>query len=239
MPASMRCRCRVVVAAAALSVSVVGCGPEAFTFAKDAKAEGMQLYQNGDYVNAAAAFGNATRQAPRDYQSFYYQGASYQAVGSFQQAIAAYRSEQAVQPLTLAGQQDAGLKYQTMDNLAQCIAKSRTGVADESAAVEKRAAGGASVDDQWYLAKIYRYAGDADAAIETYTKAVLLDPTRFDIAKEAGLYEEGLGQTQSAATTLKKAYAANPNDEQVNAALRRLGVVVGPSLRDPSDLSHI
>ena len=59
------------------------------------------------------------------------------------------------------------------------------------------------------------------------------------MAKEAGLYEEGLKQNDRAAITLKKAYADNPDDAEVNDALRRLGVVVGPSLRDAGSLSHI
>ena len=126
-----------------------------------------------------------------------------------------------------------------MDNLAQCIAKTKTGVADEVAAVRKRDAAQPNAGDEWYLAKIYRYSLDPDSAIEAYTAAVLLDPSRFDIAKEAGLYEEGLGQNQKAATTLKAAYADNQDDEQVNAALRRLGVVPGPSLMHQADLSHI
>ena len=221
-------------------VAVTGCVGDALPYANNARAEGQSLYQKGDYVNAAAAFTNATRQDPRDYRSFYYLGSCYQATGDYQQAIGAYRSCEAIRPMTLAGRQDAATRYQVMDNLAQCLAKSRTGSADEVADIERRsAADGPNVDDVWMTAKIHRYSGDADAAIETYTKATLLDPKRFDIAKEAGLYEEGLGQTKQAATTLKMAYAVNPNDEQVNAALRRLGVVLGPSLRDPSDLSHI
>ena len=125
-----------------------------------------------------------------------------------------------------------------MDNLAQCIAKSGT-ANDEETVVEGKNGGHPSVDALWFLAKIQRYAGQADEAIDTYTRASLKDTSRFDIAKEAGLYELGLKQNGRAAQMLKKAYAVNPDDEQVNDALRQLGVVVGPSLRDPSTLSHI
>ncbi len=221
-----------------LAAAAAGCGPETFTYAKDARAQGMALYGQSDYVDAAAAFANATRQDPRDYQSFYYQGASYQAMSQYQQAIGAYRSCLGVGPLTLAGSQDGALHYRAVDGLAQSIAKSGT-ASEEETDLENRTRTAPAVDDLWLLAKIYRYNGQADEAIEAYTKAVLLDPARFDIAKEAGLYEEGLKQNDKAARTLKSAYAANPDDEEVNAALRRLGVVVGPSLRDERTLSHI
>ena len=36
---------------------------------------------------------------------------------------------------------------------------------------------------------------------------------------------------------LRRAYAINPNDEQVAAALRRIGVVPGPSLKDRNALA--
>jgi tetratricopeptide (TPR) repeat protein len=223
--------------ASSLAVAAGGCGPETFTYAKDAKAEGMSLYARSDYVGAAAAFANATRQDPRDYQSYYYLGASYQATNSYQQAIVAYRNCLAAAPMTLAGQQDGPIHTLAVDNLAQCIAKGGT-ANDEETALEAKVKAAPNVDDLFMLAKIYRYAGQADEAVETYTNAVIQNPKRFDVAKEAGLYEEGLKQNDRAALTLKKAYADNPDDADVNAALTRLGVVLGPSLRDEATLSH-
>jgi tetratricopeptide (TPR) repeat protein len=206
-----------------------GCVPEAFTYAKDAHKEGMALYQDCDYIDAAAAFSNATRQNPRDYPSYFYLGASYQAMGSYQEAISAYRSCLETMQLTLEGKEDANIRLRALDSLAMVISKSGTS-ADETAAMEKKCAGKASVDDQWLLAKIYRYSGDADAAVEAYDKAVLIDGSRFEIAKEAGLYEKVLGQNERAAQSLKKAYAVNQSDDQVNDALHQLGVVTGPRL---------
>jgi tetratricopeptide (TPR) repeat protein len=117
------------------------------------------------------------------------------------------------------------------------MAKSEThGV--ETVALEQKCAGKASVEDQWMLAKVYRYTGDADAAIDAYNKAVLIAPTNFTITKEAGLYEQNLGQNDRATFALKKAYASNPNDEQVNDGLRRLGVVLGPSIKDERYLAQ-
>jgi tetratricopeptide (TPR) repeat protein len=220
-----------------LLIAGFGCA-EAITFSKDAHNEGMSLYQQGDYVDASAAFANAVRQNPRDYPSYFYLGASYQAEGSYQQSISAYRSCLDTMPLSLAGKQDTAMKYRAMDALAMVIAKSATS-ADETAELEKKCAGRASVNDQWLLAKIYRYSGDADAAVEAYDKAVLIDGSRFEITKEAGLYEAVLGQNDRASLTLKKAYVINPDDDQVNAALHRLGVVTGPGLASNPSLAHL
>lgn len=208
-------------------VAGYGCaGSESLTYAKDAARQGMSLYQDGDYVDASAAFSSATRQNPRDYPSYFYLGQCYQAMGSVQQSISAYRSCLEIMPMTLEGKRDLAMQYKTMDVLALMISKSAT-CNDEISSMERKCEGKASVDDQWMLAKIYRYSGDADAAVEAYNKAVLIDPTRFEITKEAGLYEAVLGQNDRAAFTLKKAYAVKSDDQQVNDALHRLGVVTG------------
>jgi tetratricopeptide (TPR) repeat protein len=237
---SNRTLIRIAIQGLLLSTVLIvgyGCGPEAFTYAKEAHKEGMDLYQEGDYVDASAAFANAVRQNPRDYNSYFYLGASYQAMGSYQQSISAYRSCLDTMTLTLEGKQDNAMKFRAMDSLAMVISKSATN-ADETTAMEKKCAGQPLVDDQWLLAKIYRYSGDADAAVLAYDKAVLLDGSRFEISKEAGLYEKVLGQNDRAALTLKKAYAVNQTDDQVNDALHQLGVVTGPSLVADQALIH-
>jgi tetratricopeptide (TPR) repeat protein len=218
-------------------IAGVGCA-DTLTYAKNASHEGMDLYQQADYLDAAVAFQSATRQNPRDYMSFYYLGLCYQAMGSTQESISAYRSCMDVMPLTLAGKEDLGMHYKVMDLLAMAIAKSAT-CSQETTEMEAKCAGRALVDDQWMLAKIYRYSGDADAAIESYNKAVLIDPTRFDIAKEAGLYEAALGQNDKAALTLKKAYAVKSDDDQVNDALHRLGVVTGTGLKEQNPFASL
>jgi tetratricopeptide (TPR) repeat protein len=220
-------------------VAGFGCAEtDTVTYAKNANRDGMALYQDGNYLDASVAFKSATRQNPRDYNSFYYLGLCYQQLGSSQEEIAAFRACLDVMPLSLAGKQDLAMHYKAMDALAMAIAKSAT-CGQETAEMEAKCAGKASVDDQWMLAKVYRFSGDADAAIEAYNKAVLIDPTRFDVAKEAGLYEAALGQNDKAAATLKKAYAQKNDDDQVNDALHRLGVVTGTGLREESIFAHL
>ena len=175
-PLALMCRSSALAGGVLLAVVAGGCGPETFTYAKDARAQGMSLYGQSDYVDAAAAFANATRQDPRDYLSYYYLGASYQATGSYQQAIGAYRSCLGAAPMTLAGKQDRATHYRAVDNLAQCIAKAGT-ANDEETALEAKTKANPDVDDLWMLAKIYRYSSQADEAVQAYTSAVLLDPS--------------------------------------------------------------
>lgn len=222
--------------ALSLFLAATGCA-DGLSYAKDARRDGMSLYNEGNYTEATAAFANATRQDPRDYKSYYYLGASTQAQHQYQRAISAYHSCLGVMPLTLEGKNNIAFRYRAIDALATAISKSQ-GQHVETVALEQKCAGKASVEDQWLLAKIYRYTGDADAAIEAYNKAVRIDPEHFTIAKEAGLYEQGLGQTQAATFALRRAYAINPYDQQVTDALRRLGVVVGPSIKEERNLAQ-
>ena len=232
---------KILFAAASLSVGASmmltagGCA-NALSYAKDDRATGMSLYNDGNYVEATAAFSNATRQDPRDFRSYYYEGASYEAQHKYQQAISCYRASLDEMPLTLDGKNSPEFRNKTIDSLATAIAHSEShGI--ETAALEKKCAGKASVEDQWLLAKVYRYTGDADAAIDAYTKAILIEPDNFTIAKEAGLYEAALGQAERAQFALKKAHAADGSDAQVNDALRDLGVAVAQPSRTTRDLS--
>jgi tetratricopeptide (TPR) repeat protein len=230
----------LVIANAALAGSLLlaaaGCG-DALIYAKETRSQGMALYNDGSYGDAAATFANATRQDPRDYRSYYYMGASYEAQQAYQQAISAYRSCLDVMPLTLEGKNNIAFRYHTIDSLATVISKSSTH-SDETVALERKCKSRPSVEDGWLLAKVYRYVGDADAAIDAYINVVLIAPDNFTIAKEAGLYESELGQTNRATFALKKAYAVNPDDPEVNDALRKLGVVGSFGRANETDLSQ-
>jgi Tfp pilus assembly protein PilF len=218
---------------AAVVVSQSGCA-EAITYAKDARRDGLRLYQEKNYVESAAAFKNATRQDPRDYKSFYYLGCCYDQTKQYPLAITAYRSSLDTMSLTLEGKEDKTFRLNVLQGLALAIARS-SGNHLEIASLEQKTAGSANPEDFHLLAKVYRYAGDPDAAIETYNRAMLLATKDSAIAKEYGLYLEQLAQNEKASLVLRRAYQLDPNDKQIADALRRLGVVPGPSIRDPQD----
>jgi Tfp pilus assembly protein PilF len=214
---------------------LVGCA-DVVTTSKDNNDRAMALYNEGNYSDAAGAFRYAIRQNPRSYQSYYMMGNCYEQLGQHQQAIQVYRTSLDVQKVTLEGQYDTPQRVKTITALANAIAKSDTRDTETNATVAK-ARSAQNPEDYLLLAKIYEYRGDADSAIESYDHAVLLAPQNFDVQKEYGLYLERLGQAQRAEAPLRRAYALNASDLQVNEALRRLGIVPGPSLKRQSELN--
>ena len=225
-----------VTAALALAgaTTVVGCA-DMVTYSRDAHREGMALYNQQQYGEAAGAFRNAARQNPRSYQAYYMLGNCYDQMGQHQLAVQSYRQALDVQGLTLEGKYDDQQKIKTIAGLANTIAKSDARDIETNTVVAS-ARTKQSADDYLLLAKIYANRGDADSAVDAYEHASLLGPQQFYIAKDYGLYLERLGQNSRAETTLRRAYAMNEKDEQVTIALRRLGVVPGPSLKNERDL---
>jgi tetratricopeptide (TPR) repeat protein len=195
----------------------------------NARTQGMKLYRGGHYADAAGAFQNAVRKDPTDYTSYYYLGASYYAMTSYQQAMQAYRSSLDNFKWTQEGRTDADFRLKVLDGLASAIAKSASRDA-EIDHIKAAMQANSSAEDYVLLAKINRKSGDADAALEQYSTAMMREPTNFRIAKEYGLYLEQLSQTQQAESILRRAYQLNPSDKQVADALRRLGIIPGPSL---------
>ena len=217
--------------AAALCVGAAGCQQEIINRAPGARAEGLRAYEEGEYADAAGSFRQAIRSDPRDYRSQFYLGQSYENLKQYQQAIQAYKASLDAQPRTLAGKEDEEQRLATIKALAGVIAKSDSSNA-ETNLIEQAAKNGKQSQDWLLLANVHRNRGDADSALDAYNRAALSDPKDFAIVKEYGLYLEQVGQQPRAAQQLKKAYALNANDEQVNNALRRLNIVPGPGLKD-------
>ena len=189
----------------------------------------------GNYADAAGSFRAALRSDPRDYHSQYYLGQCYEQMKQYQQAIQAYKTSLDAQTRTLAGQEDQAQRQTTITSLAAVISKADNRDA-ETNAVEQAAKSGNQVQDWVLLAKICANRGDADSAIDAYNRAFVINPKDFTVVKAYGLYLAQLGQKQRAEQTLRKAYALNSNDEQVNEALRRLNIVPGPGLKSQSQL---
>jgi tetratricopeptide (TPR) repeat protein len=194
----------------------------------------MEFYGAADYGDAAGAFKNAIRQNPADYHSHYYLASCYAKSNSYHQAIQQYQTCLAVMEHSLEGKYDTPFRMKALDGLAQAYAKTD----DQSAQmVATTHPGSREAEDFFLQAKVNRYRGDADGAVEGYGQACLLDNQNFDYTKEYGLYLEQLGQPEAADPQLRRAYVMNTKDEDVQAALRRIGVVPGPSLKPESQLA--
>jgi Flp pilus assembly protein TadD len=178
------------------------------------------------------------RQNPRDYRSYYYLGAATEQSGQFQQAIAAYKTSYSIIVTTTEGRNDPDFRMRALNGLASAIAKSDTREVEINAldrAVKTRSL----PDDHYLLGRIHAIRGDADNAIECLTRAATIEPNNFYFARDAGLYLEQVGQTSRAVPMLRRAFTlSDGRDPQVSAALRRLGVVPGPSLKDQDQLAQ-
>jgi tetratricopeptide (TPR) repeat protein len=208
-----------------------GCA-DVVTYANDARRDGLKNMKDGNTVDAAGSFRNAVRQDPRDYKSYYYLGQCYDEMGSQNQAVQAYRSGLDVMNITVEGREDRKFRLQTIDALAASLAKSGVRTFDTQAAAGKSK----PAEQKFITAKAYRHLGDADNALANYQQASLLDPNDVAIAKEYGLFLEQTGQADQARPVLKRAYAMDMKDQEVAAALRRVGVVPGPSLKERNEL---
>jgi tetratricopeptide (TPR) repeat protein len=215
---------------------VSGCA-DMMTYSRDAQQEGESLYNRGDYANAAGAFRNSARQNPRNYQAYYNLGNCYYNLGQYQQAIASYKTARQTATVTLEGKADTVTREKILNGLAAAIAKSDQRDA-EIDSLQKEAEATQSAETWYALAKAYEFRSDADSAMDAYNRAALLDPKNHMIAKSYGLYAERIGQRQRADAPLRRAYELNPKDQEVAAALRRIGVVPGPGLLTENQLAR-
>lgn len=214
-----------------LTLGMAGCA-DVISYASDARRDGLKRMGEGNYVDAAGSFRNAVRQDPRDYKSFYYLGQCYDQMQSHHQAIQSYRSALDVMNVTLEGREDKPFRLKVIDGLAISLAKGGDRTFDSETVSDKSK----PEEVKFITAKVYRNLGDADMALANYEQATQLDPREFAYIKEYGLYLEQLGQTAPATPVLKKAYGMNSRDPEVGAALERLGVVPGPSLKERDQL---
>jgi tetratricopeptide (TPR) repeat protein len=222
----------VLVTVIALGFAAGCVQDQAINRTDDSARTGAKLYSEGQFADAAGAYQKSIREDPRNYHAYYGLGQSYDQLGQYQQSIQAYKSGIQVMSTSLEGKEDLAFRMKLVDGAAAAIAKS----ADKNAeldALQKQQTG----ESYLMAAKIYRYSGDADSAMDFYNRGALLSPNDFYIQKDAGIYLEQLGQGKRAEPALRKAFALNPKDEQVIAALRRIGVVPGPSIKDQKDLA--
>jgi tetratricopeptide (TPR) repeat protein len=225
-------------AAAALPLLNTGCSGF-LTKAEDPKEAGMRLYQEQNYTESAGAFRNAIRRDPRDYKSHYYLAVACNADGRYQEAIEQFRAALDIMNVTYEGKEDSAFRLKVIDGLAMTVGNAKADPHDTQLNLfERQARASQKAEDFYLLAKIYRNRGDADLTLENYQHAVLLDNHYFPALKEYGLFLQQAGLNQRAITALSQAYRVNDKDEQVIGALRMLGVIPGPSIKETSELAQ-
>jgi Tfp pilus assembly protein PilF len=233
----------IVLGAALLATG--GCADQ-ITFSNDSRAEGERLMANKDYTAAAGAFRNAVRQEPRDFRSHYYLGMCYEETAQPQLAIKCYKTALDVYGArsgVAGGSEDREYHARMLDRLARCVAASDPRDVELNA-LEAQAKAQPTSERLLILARIYRLRNDPDSALPRYNSAIIYGKENFQAFKEYGLYLLELGsvtqsriQLDDAALQLRRAYALNAEDEEVNTGLRRLGKIPGPSMKDQSQLA--
>ena len=212
--------------------ALVGCA-EVTASSKHSREQGQKLYAEGEYTDAAGAFRKGVREDPTDYRSWYWLGQSYDKTQSYHQAIQAYRTALDVRKRTLPGKEDEAMRVKIIDALGRSIAAAN----DTAFAAEARGTQ-PTAEEKYVEAKAFEYMGDADSALDAYKQAVRLDNKDAALAKDYALYLEKVpAMREQTVKQLKRAYQLDPKDAQVNAALRRNGVVPGPSLKEPEQLA--
>jgi tetratricopeptide (TPR) repeat protein len=220
----------------AMVMSLVGCG-DMLTWAAEAKRQGIEQYNDGRYAEAAGSFRNAARQDPIDPETEYWLGLSYEQTHSYHEAIVAYKTALRLQPDPSSVRFDHQMHDNAFDRLARVIAQTDSS-STETDLIVKTASDSRSSDDYRLIGRIFRYRGDADTALDNYRRAVQLNPDNYVAQKELGLYLELLVQNQEAGQVLRDAYRLNQQDQDIDTALRRIGMVPGPGLLAQGQLTR-
>ena len=213
--------------------AVVGCA-DAVTFSHSETSTGRVLLSEGEGEEAAVIFANQVRRNPKDYEAHYHLGLARLQSGRSAEAIRSFKTALEVMPLTLSGRDDDEMRFYIIDALSGALAEHDTD-GSQLAQIEAKSKGNQAY--KLLIAMTYAKSGHPDSAIESFNEAVALDRQDPQAPKQYGLYLESIAQSDQAVYQLKRAYRLNTQDEEVAAALLRLGIVPGPAILSATELS--
>ena len=228
------CSAVALAAMSAGSLLATGC-TGAMTFTKTERTEGRVMLQEGDADGAAMIFAEQVDRNPKDFRAHYHLGEAQWGQGRYPEAIQSFRTALEVRNVTPAGKNDDEYRLAIIDALATALAEYDTD--GTTLATYEHSEQGMTPDRALLVAKTHARAGRPEEAIAAYRVAVKTDPEDQQIVKDYGLYLESLQQEAAAEAVLRIAYRLNTADEDVAAALLRLGVVPGPAILSRSELS--
>jgi tetratricopeptide (TPR) repeat protein len=224
---------RAAIASILLGVLFFSSGcTEVLTYANKSRDEGVRLYNERYYADAAGAFRNAIRQDPRDFRSQYWLGLCYDELKQHHQAFSSFRTSLDVMTQLGPNFVEGDFRQQVLDAYGASIARHDENESETNALIKR--ASGSNTGEEWFiLAKAFRLRGDADRAVDAYTRAARVAGDDFFIRREFGLYLlDPLAQNKEAEYWLRMAYKLDSRDQQVNAGLAKLGVTITASSRN-------
>ena len=214
-------------------VALTGCA-DAITFSQTETSTGQILLAEGEAEEAAIIFANQVRRSPKDYEAHFHLGQAQLAGGRATEAIRSFKTALEVMPLSHSGKEDDQTRFEIVDALSGALAAHDT---DGSLLVQIESKSKGNKTLKLLSAMTYAKAGDPDNAIQRFNEAVNLDREDPYATKQFGLYLESIAQADDAEYQLRRAYRLNTQDQEVAAALRRLGVVPGPAILSATELS--
>jgi tetratricopeptide (TPR) repeat protein len=198
-------------------VGLVGCSTERPLHT--VKADGEFAYKNGQYEKAKVDLGEYVRRRPEAVDVRYELARAYLASNEPMPAIEHLNVALDVEPLNdnfLDAQAEAMFKAGQREALASLLSRS--------------AAERGRVTDYLRLGSYSAKMGNADEAQQAYVTAAKLDNGRTVGPQRALADFYGSVKDRSRQVThLRMAYAIDPNNEETNKEIRRLGEVPGPS----------
>jgi tetratricopeptide (TPR) repeat protein len=226
-------RVAVFSAASLAGVALVGCA-DAVTFSRSETSTGRTLLAEGESEEASIIFANQVRRNPKDYEAHYHLGQARLSGGRPEEAIRSFKTALEVMPLTHEGRSDDAIRFAIIDALSGALAEHDPD-GSQLAQIEQKAKGDGSL--KLLIAMTYAKSGHPDSAIQSFNEAIALDRDDPQVSKQFGLYLESIAQDDHALKQLRRAYRLNTQDEEVAAALLRLGVVPGPAILSATELS--
>jgi len=175
-----------------------------------------QLYDQGDYAGALAAYQRMMEESPALYQLHTNIGNVYKAQGNLDQALAEYRMVLEQEPSNAAALVSAG------DVLA------KQGKFDEALPYFEQAVEISPTDEAvaYNVAELCFNAGNVAKAVEFYQRATTIKPDWANAYLKAGYAYLNLGQIDEAAAQFQKVLEVapgGPEAAQAQAALSSLG----------------
>jgi len=211
---------RLAIAAAALAVA--GCG----TTAVNENAQGVKLYQQGNYLGAVNHFQHALAQQPGNPDCFYNLGATYHQQAKLFKRPADLQTAEQYYHLCLARNPDHAACQRALAVLLVEEDRSNEAMAQLEAWARRRPN---DPNPQIELARLCHERGDLRMAENHLIDAVAIDPNNPRTLVALGQLRESSGDSAQALANYTRALSLDPRQPTVSAKVASLNASLAPT----------